>query len=175
MLVGTLGTDGVSEDTDSVLARADDHADLRRAGDRHGVRHASRRAPPSRSTCSKGLGLPQSSPARRKRASASPHDPGPTGGYLLGFVLPAQGSAAGWQNAASTVRRLKTLLAMSLGHALIFVFGVAWLAQLIGSRKRSLLAWCPSGPRRLRTLLGVATLPGVEVDWSAEVGSVASK
>ena len=59
---------------------------------------------------------------------------GPTGGYLLGFVAGAW--LCGWLAERGFDRSpLRTLIAMSLGHALIFVFGVTWLAQLIGFEK----------------------------------------
>jgi biotin transport system substrate-specific component len=62
---------------------------------------------------------------------------GPTGGYLVGFVLAAAlvgGLArAGWDR-----NYLRTLAAMSLGTALILACGWAWLAVLTGS---SVAAW----------------------------------
>ena len=59
---------------------------------------------------------------------------GPTGGYLVGFVLAAivVGALAerGWSR-----NWLMTIIAMTIGTAFIFVFGVAWLANLIGFEK----------------------------------------
>lgn len=59
---------------------------------------------------------------------------GPTGGYLVGFVLSAflVGTLAhkGWDRSVSM-----TLLAMMLGTILIFLTGVIWLATLIGVEK----------------------------------------
>jgi len=84
---------------------------------------------------------------------------GPTGGYLLGFV------AAAWLCGTLAARGfdrspLKTLVAMSLGHALIFVFGVTWLAQLIGFDKAFATGVAPFWAATIvKTLLGVATLP----------------
>ncbi len=56
---------------------------------------------------------------------------GPTGGYLVGFVLAAfvVGLLAeqGWDRKVIT-----TALAMLIGNALIYLFGVLWLANLIG-------------------------------------------
>lgn len=62
------------------------------------------------------------------------HMAGPTGGYLIGFLLAAAliGHLAdrGWN------RRLVTLTAsLTLGHVVIFALGVAWLASLIGLEK----------------------------------------
>ncbi|MGE3711446.1 MAG: biotin transporter BioY [Hyphomicrobiaceae bacterium] len=59
---------------------------------------------------------------------------GPTGGYLLGFVLAAyvvgwlaeRGYAAGW---------LRAIAAQGLGTAIILASGVAWLGGLIGYEK----------------------------------------
>jgi len=63
---------------------------------------------------------------------------GPTGGYLVGFVVAAgiTGLLAerGWD------RRVKTTFpAMLLGNIVIYVFGLPWLALFVGSGK--MLAW----------------------------------
>jgi biotin transport system substrate-specific component len=59
---------------------------------------------------------------------------GPTGGYLIGFLAAAVvvGLLAerGWDR--STVR---LIVAVTAGHAIIFFFGFAWLAWLIGMEK----------------------------------------
>jgi biotin transport system substrate-specific component len=59
---------------------------------------------------------------------------GPTGGYLLGFLL---GSAfAGWAAECGWGRDLpRTVLVMLLGHFLIFAPGALWLAVLFGWNK----------------------------------------
>ncbi len=67
---------------------------------------------------------------------------GPTGGYLIGFAAAAAlvgyGAERGW------MRRLTgTVLVMSAAHALVFVFGVAWLALLIGAGKAITLGLTP--------------------------------
>ena len=84
---------------------------------------------------------------------------GPTGGYLLGFAAGAW--LCGWLAERGFDRSpVKTLLAMSLGHALIFVCGVAWLAQLIGFEKAFATGVVPFWAATIaKTLLGVATLP----------------
>src|SRR5689334_11355961 len=76
------------------------------------------------------LGLPvfAGTPAQ---GAGLPYMLGPTGGYLLGFLVAAAACGAlaerGWD------RRLATsLVAMLAGHALIFVCGIAWLATLVG-------------------------------------------
>ena len=59
---------------------------------------------------------------------------GPTGGYLLGFCVAAivLGALAerGWTRSIIT-----TAAAMVLGNAIIYLLGVSWLANLIGSAK----------------------------------------
>ncbi len=56
---------------------------------------------------------------------------GPTGGYLLGFLLAA--IAVGWLAERGWDRSvLKTLAAMVLGTAIIFALGVLYLGALIG-------------------------------------------
>jgi biotin transport system substrate-specific component len=56
---------------------------------------------------------------------------GPTGGYLVGFVLATYVmgvlAARGWDR-----RMLPSLAAMTLGHAIILASGVAWLAASLG-------------------------------------------
>jgi len=56
---------------------------------------------------------------------------GPTGGYLLGFVLAAAACGAlgerGWSRNA-----LRTALAMLAGNVLIYVPGLIWLGTLLG-------------------------------------------
>jgi len=59
---------------------------------------------------------------------------GPTGGYLLGFLVAA--ALVGWLAERGWDRAALPLLgAMSLGHLVVFVFGFAWLAMLIGPDK----------------------------------------
>jgi biotin transport system substrate-specific component len=56
---------------------------------------------------------------------------GTTGGYLVGFVVAA--TLVGWLGERGWHRGVVlTLVAMALGTAVIFAFGVAWLAWLIG-------------------------------------------
>jgi len=59
---------------------------------------------------------------------------GPTGGYLLGFLVSA--AAVGYLGERGWDRNLlTTLAAMIIGTALIFGFGFTWLANLIGVAK----------------------------------------
>lgn len=56
---------------------------------------------------------------------------GPTGGYLVGFLAAA--TIAGWLGERGWDRNVvTTLLAMALGTAVIFGFGVLWLGAVIG-------------------------------------------
>ena len=56
---------------------------------------------------------------------------GPTGGYLVGFLVAA--GVMGWLARRGWDRRLMSgVAAMVLGTAIIFIFGYAWLAALIG-------------------------------------------
>ncbi|MGL5005615.1 MAG: biotin transporter BioY, partial [Casimicrobium sp.] len=84
---------------------------------------------------------------------------GPTGGYLVGFLIGAwlcgKLAARGFDRGFLT-----TLIAMSIGHAVIFVFGVTWLAQLMGFEKAFTVGVAPFWAATIaKTLLGVVTLP----------------
>ena len=84
---------------------------------------------------------------------------GPTGGYLLGFLVAAW--VCGWLAERGFDRSpLKSLTAMSVGHVLIFVCGVAWLAPLMGIEKAFMVGVAPFWAATIvKTLLGVVTLP----------------
>jgi biotin transport system substrate-specific component len=59
---------------------------------------------------------------------------GPTAGYIVGFVLAA--GAVGWLAERGWDRTVvATVAAMTIGMALIYIPGVAWLASLIGTEK----------------------------------------
>jgi biotin transport system substrate-specific component len=95
-------------------------------------------------------------------ASAGPlYMMGPTAGYLAGFLVAVivVGILAerGWD------RRLATLIAaMCIGHALIFVSGVAWLTELFGFSKAIAAGLTPFiWATVLKTALGVALLRGL--------------
>lgn len=64
---------------------------------------------------------------------------GPTGGYLLGFVLAA--ALCGWLAERGWDRRFAlTALAMLAGNALIYAPGLLWLGAVVGWDK-PILAW----------------------------------
>lgn len=62
---------------------------------------------------------------------------GPTGGYLVGFVAAAYVTGLlaerGWDRRTGT-----TILAMLLGNATLYAFGLPWLAVFVGSNALSL-------------------------------------
>ena len=83
---------------------------------------------------------------------------GPTGGYLIGFLFAAVliGCLAerGWDRSP-----LKALAAMALGHAVVFVPGVAWLSLLFGFDKAVTLGLTPFWVATvLKTFLGAALM-----------------
>jgi len=92
---------------------------------------------------------------------------GPTGGFLVGFFLAAAlvGCLAerGWD------RSLGLLLAtMILGHVVIFAFGLAWLAHLVGAEKAWALGFAPFyAATVVKTLLAWAL---VGAAWRAVAG-----
>lgn len=59
---------------------------------------------------------------------------GPTGGFLAGFVAAAAVtgflSERGWNRSL-----VRIVLMMAIGHAVIFIFGLAWLSVLMGAAK----------------------------------------
>ena len=63
---------------------------------------------------------------------------GPTGGYLVGFVVAA--GLMGWLAERGWDRRPAwTVLAMVAGNLAIYVFGVVWLAVLLGDLRTALV------------------------------------
>jgi len=64
---------------------------------------------------------------------------GPTGGYLIGFVLAA--AVCGWLAERGWDRSvIKTAAAMAIGNLVIYVPGLLWLGTLVGWDK-PVLAW----------------------------------
>ena len=84
---------------------------------------------------------------------------GPTGGYLAGFV--AATLVAGWLAERGWDRNwLSAGVVVLLGHAVIFVFGVSWLATLIGPERAIAAGFTPFIAATIaKTALGLATMP----------------
>ena len=86
---------------------------------------------------------------------------GPTGGYLAGFL------AAAFVTGALVERGFgRSLLGlagvMALGHAVLFAFGFAWLASLVGAEKAWLAGVAPFwAATLLKTGLGAAAMRGL--------------
>ena len=106
------------------------------------------------------LGLPvfAGSPAH---GIGLPYMMGPTGGYLVGYVLAA--FAVGFLAERGAARSVPQLLgAMTLGHVILFATGYAWLAYLIGAEA----AWTGGVlpfivGTVVKTLLGALLVPSV--------------
>jgi biotin transport system substrate-specific component len=82
---------------------------------------------------------------------------GPTGGYLLGFVLAA--FLAGWLAERGWDRRaVTTLAAMVLGSLAIYLCGVAWLAAWLGLPRALAAGLVPFLPGDLLKILLAALL-----------------
>lgn len=86
---------------------------------------------------------------------------GPTGGYLAGFL------AAAWlAGAIGQDGLLRLAAAMIAGHAVIFAFGLAWLATAIGLEKAWLVGAAPFLlATLLKSALGVALVAGLKA-WA---------
>ena len=90
-----------------------------------------------------------------------PYMMGPTGGYLVGFVLAAYG--VGFFAERGADRSVPQMLgAMTLGHAVLFAAGYAWLAHLVGAEA----AWAGGVlpfiiGTVVKTLLGALLVPSV--------------
>jgi len=63
---------------------------------------------------------------------------GPTGGYLVGFVLTAGVTA--WVRGNDRTAMTRLILAGAIGLAVLFLCGVTWLAFWIGSLKAAIIA-----------------------------------
>jgi biotin transport system substrate-specific component len=92
---------------------------------------------------------------------------GPTGGYLLGFLL--SGAFAGWAAEQGWGRDLsRTLPVMLLGHVLIFAPGLLWLTVLLGWDKAIAFGVAPFLPATLlKSALGAAIVSAL---WKVAAG-----
>ncbi|HZS82495.1 MAG TPA: biotin transporter BioY [Stellaceae bacterium] len=86
---------------------------------------------------------------------------GPTGGYLVGFLLSA--IFVGWLAEQGWGRGLPRLtVTLTAGHILLFIPGVAWLAVLFGWSKAIALGVTPFiAATIVKTLLGIALVTAV--------------
>jgi len=86
---------------------------------------------------------------------------GPTGGFLIGFAAAAY--VVGWLAERGWGQSVpKLFLAMLLGHVVLFAFGVAWLAQLIGIEKAWMLGVVPFYAATIfKTALGAFVVPAL--------------
>ena len=86
---------------------------------------------------------------------------GPTGGFLAGFLVAA--GFVGWCAERGWDRSvLKLVAVMAAGHAIIFAFGLSWLANIIGWNK----AWIGGAEpfviaTIVKTLLAAAIMPAL--------------
>ncbi len=89
---------------------------------------------------------------------------GPTGGYLIGFVAAAYVTGLlaerGWDRKATS-----TLLAMLIGNAIIYAFGLSWLAVSVGIGNALLFGLYPFiAGDLLKASIAMALLPA---GWKA--------
>ena len=81
---------------------------------------------------------------------------GPTGGYLVGFLLAA--ALVGWLAERGWTRGWPlAIAAMTLGHLVIFAAGFAWLAPMLGAGKAWTVGVVPfAAATVVKTLLAAA-------------------
>jgi biotin transport system substrate-specific component len=86
---------------------------------------------------------------------------GPTGGYLLGFLLAA--AFVGWLAERGWDRTMGgTAAALVLGHVVLFIPGVIWLAILFGWPRAIALGVTPFiAATIVKTALGIALIAAV--------------
>jgi biotin transport system substrate-specific component len=87
------------------------------------------------------------------------HLAGPTGGYLIGFIAAA--FATGWLCERKLDRRWSTaLLPFLVGEALIYLFGLPWLAAFVGISRVMTAGLIPFLPGdAVKVILAAITLP----------------
>lgn len=94
-----------------------------------------------------------------ERGIGIPYMLGPTGGYLVGFLAAA--SACGWLAERKWDRRFVTsLAAITIGHGLIFLCGIGWLAAHLGAERAIAVGFMPFILATvLKTVLAAVSLP----------------
>ncbi len=92
-----------------------------------------------------------------------PYMIGPTGGYLVGYIVAA--AIVGWFAERGADRSFARLLgAMAVGDVVVFVLGFAWLAHLVGRTSAFELGVVPFiAGDAIKTLLAALLVPSV---WS---------
>lgn len=87
---------------------------------------------------------------------------GPTGGFLVGFVPAA--ALAGWLAARGWMRgAIGAGAGFLAGHAVLFAFGVGWLATLVGAERAMALGLLPFLPgTAVKAAIGVALLAALK-------------
>jgi biotin transport system substrate-specific component len=87
---------------------------------------------------------------------------GPTGGFLAGFVPAA--ALAGWLATRGWMRSAIGAAAGFLaGHAVLFAFGVGWLAVMVGAERAIALGLLPFLPgTAMKAAIGVALLAALK-------------
>lgn len=106
-----------------------------------------------------GIGLPVLAGGSAGLAALT----GPTAGFLAGFVLSA--GLAGWLAERGWDRSMPAALAaLGIGHAVLFVPGVAWLSLLFGLEKALAVGFYPFlAAALLKTALGAVLLRAATV------------
>lgn len=96
-----------------------------------------------------------------ERGLGLPYMLGPTGGFLLGFLLAA--AAVGYLGDRGWDRSiLRTGVAMAAGHVIITLSGVLWLAAAFGLPRAIEIGVMPFlASSTLKTALGIACMPTV--------------
>ena len=84
---------------------------------------------------------------------------GPTGGYLLGFVPAA--FVMGWLGDKGWYNKVHTAIAaLVLGHAIVFAFGLLWLANFTGWNAVLTAGFIPFVPGAVvKTIVAFALIP----------------
>ena len=94
---------------------------------------------------------------------------GHTGGYLAGF-LPAAALIGAWADRGWNNNSVKLAISLSLGHLLMFVTGVAWLASFTGLTAAVTLGFVPFMLGTvLKTALAFFALRGIKVIAGAKL------
>lgn len=86
---------------------------------------------------------------------------GPTGGYLIGFLAAA--SVCGWLAERKWDRHfVRSLVAITIGHGVIFACGVGWLAMHLGGERAIAVGFTPFIlATLLKTVAAAVSLPVV--------------